>query len=349
LLNALLELDEAPEIRGLAVCIHPPVLGPLASRITCRHLPIPARAMYMIWNGLRFPAVETLLGGMDVYHATNYFLPPSRRARRILSIYDLAFLVQPEWSSPKIVGPFSRSVRRFAHEADLLLAASESTRNDIVKLLDVPEDKVRVIYGAANPSLKPVPRDEAQRVVAERFGIRDPYVLFAGTIEPRKNVLGLIRAFRALTKSLPHQLVLAGTVGWNAESTLSAIRDPGLAGKVVLTGFVSFDELSALYSAADVFVFPSFYEGFGLPVLEAMTCGCPVIASNASSLPEVGGDAAMYFDPSDVEGISDAIARVVSDADLRSSMIAAGHDQANRFSWRSCAEATLSAYRELAQ
>ena len=349
LLEALLALPDAPEIRGLATGIRPPSLESLASKVACTHLPVPARAMYLVWNALRFPPVENLIGSVDVYHATNYFLPPSRRGRRVLSIYDLAFLVRPQWSSPRIAGPFSRTIRRFAHEADLLLAASESTKRDIVNLLEVPEEKVRVTYGAPNASLRPVPRDEAQQRVADRFGIRDPFVLFAGTIEPRKNVLGLIRAFRALAKSLPHRLVLAGSIGWNAESTLAALQDPALRDTVTRAGFVSFDELSALYSAADVFVFPSFYEGFGLPVLEAMACGCPVVTSNASSLPEVGGDAAIYCDPADVTGLSDAIEHIVSDPDLRSRMIAAGHDRARRFTWRSCAEATLSAYREVAQ
>ncbi len=348
LLEALLNLPDAPAIKGLATGLGAPSLDALADRVTCRHVPIPTRAMYAMWNAFRFPAVESLIGSLDVYHATNYFLPPSRRGRRVLSIFDLAFLVRPEWCSPKVVGPFSKNIRRFAHDADLLLASSESTMHDIVNLLEVPEEKVRVTYGAANVSLQPVPRDEAQQCVAEWFGIRDPYLLFAGTIEPRKNVRGLIRAFRLLAKSLPHRLVLAGSIGWNSGNTLDEFGKPGLADKVTHTGFVTYDELSALYSAADVFVFPSFYEGFGLPVLEAMTCGCPVVASNVSCLPEVGGGAAVYCDPEDEEGISNAIEHVINDTELRSRMIAEGHDRARQFSWRSCAEATLSAYREIA-
>lgn len=348
LLEALLDLPDAPAVKGLATGLGAPSLDALANRVTCRHLPVPTRAMYAIWNAFRFPSVESLIGNLDLYHATNYYLPPSRRGRRVLSIYDLAFLVRPEWCSPKVVGPFSKNIRRFAHEADLLLASSESTKHDIVNLLEVPDEKVRVAYGAANVSLQPVPREEAKQCVAEGFGIRDPYLLFVGTIEPRKNVQGLIRAFRRVAKSLPHRLVLAGSIGWNAGNTPVEFGTPGIADKVTHTGFVTYDELSALYSAADVFVFPSFYEGFGLPVLEAMTCGCPVVTSNASCLPEVGGEAAVYCDPGDEEGLSIAIERVINDRELRASMIAAGYDRVQQFSWRSCAEATLSAYREIA-
>jgi len=348
LLKALLELPDAPEIHGLATCLHRPALNSLSSQASCKHVAIPTRAMYALWNATGLPAVESLVGNVDVYHATNYFLPPSRRARRVLSIHDLAFLVHPEWCSPKVSGPFSRRIHRFAQEADLILAMSKATKGDIVRRLDVAEAKVRVTYEAANASLQPVPGNEAMGQVAERFGIRGPYLLFAGTIEPRKNVFGLIQAFQRLAGSAPHQLVLAGAQGWNAKDTLSAMADPAVASRITRTGFVSTDDLAALYSAADAFVFPSFYEGFGLPVLEAMTCGCPVIASNTSSLPEVCGDAAVYCDPGDVESITGAIDRVLNDANLRARMIAAGHNRTQRFTWRSCAEATLAAYREAA-
>jgi glycosyltransferase involved in cell wall biosynthesis len=348
LLKALLDLEDAPEVHGLAAGLSHPRLGALTARASCRRLPIPTRAMYKIWNTFGLPTVESLIGPVEVFHATNYYLPPVKYAGRVLSIYDLAFLVNPEWCSPRIVGPFTKQIRRFAQEAALILAASEATKRDISNLLGVPEDKIRVTYGAPDSALEPVPREQAAATLASRYGIRSPYLLFVSTIEPRKNVLGLLDAFRSLARRCEHQLVLVGSRGWNAESTLAALHNPDIADRVNLLGFVPFDDLAALYSAADALVFPSHYEGFGLPVLEAMACGCPVITSNTSSLPEVGGDAAIYCDPNDTGALSNAIECVLGDPDRRSRMIATGHDQARRFSWRSCAETTLAAYREVA-
>jgi glycosyltransferase involved in cell wall biosynthesis len=348
LLGALLNLEDAPEVHGLAAGLSHPRLGALAARASCRHLPIPARAMYKIWDTFGRPTVESLIGPVDVFHATNYYLPPAKTAARVLSIYDLAFLVNPEWCSPKIVGPFTKQIRRFSQEATLILTSSKATKQDISNLLDVPEDKIRVSYGAANDALEPIPREQAAATLASRYGIRGPYLLFVSTIEPRKNVLGLLDAFRRVADRYEHQLVLVGSTGWNAESTMAALHNPDIAGRVTHLGFVPFDDLAALYSAADALVFPSHYEGFGLPVLEAMACGCPVITSNRSSLPEVGGDAAIYCDPNDTGALATAIECVLGDPDRRSRMITAGHDQARRFSWRSCAETTLAAYREVA-
>ncbi len=347
LLKALLELENPPQIHGLAAGLRSPQLDELRDRAQCRHLPLPARAMYQVWNTLRAPSVETLVGPVDVFHATNYYMPPVKRAAKVLSVYDLAFLINPEWCSPKIVGPFTRRIRHFAQDADRILASSESTKRDVVELLGVPDEKIRVTYGAAEETLAQLPREEAAARVADRFGIAQPYLLFVGTIEPRKNVEALAMAFKRIARDSNHQLVVAGSVGWNADAALAALNDPAIAARVTRLGYVPSDDLAALYSAADALVLPSHYEGFGLPVVEAMTCGCPVITSNVSSLPEAGGDAAVYCDPGDTDSLAQAIQRVLSDPDLRSRMIASGYEQARRFSWRNCAEATYRAYGEV--
>ncbi|HPO17020.1 MAG TPA: glycosyltransferase family 1 protein [Candidatus Hydrogenedentes bacterium] len=314
-----------------------------------RHVPAPTRALYACWSLLGRPNVDKLLGGVDVYHATNYFLPPVASARRVLSIYDLAFLKHPEWCSPKIVKPFSNNIRRFSRDADAIIVCSNATKHDVAELLEVPPEKITVAYGAVDEEFSPMPRQEAERRVAEKFGLPIPYLLFVSTLEPRKNIEGLLGAFAKIQGEVPHTLALAGALGWNMGDIEARIHSLGLESRVRRIGYVADRaDLPALYSAAEAFVFPSFYEGFGLPVLEAMTCGCPVIVSNQASLPEVAGDAARYVDPVDIDGIAQAMREVIQDSELRASMRKKGLFQSHLFSWKACAQATLGVYRRLA-
>jgi glycosyltransferase involved in cell wall biosynthesis len=313
------------------------------------HLPVPTRALYAMWTAINAPKVDALLGGVDIFHATNYFLPPTTKARRVLTVYDLAFLVAPELASPRIVGPFSRNIRRFARQADAIVTCSEATKRDVVGLLGVQPDAVVVAYGAADEGFTPGPRDDARQRVAETTGVTRPYFLFVSTLEPRKNVPGLLRAFAEAAKRLPHDLVLVGRPGWQMAAIEQAFQDAGLPDRVHRVGYVpNHGSLADLYRGAEAFVFPSFYEGFGLPVLEAMACGCPVITADNSSLPEVGGDAALYCGATDVAGLAAAMERVATDEALRGGMVARGLAQAKRFSWEASARTTLDVYRRLA-
>jgi len=315
-----------------------------------RKLGVPTRLLYKLWSITGRPRVDDLLGGVDVFHATNYFLPPVRRARRIATFYDLAFLRAPELCSPKIVGPFARGVPRFARAADAILTCSESSKRDIVELCDVAPEKVTVAYGAVGEDVEPVPREEAASLVKREYGVDGPFVLFVGTIEPRKNVAGLTRAFADVAKDLAtHTLVLAGGAGWCVDDIEGMAADLGIRERVCFTGYVKdARHRPALYSAADVFVLPSFYEGFGLPVLEAMTCGCPVITANNSSLPEVGGGAAVYVEAAEVDSITQALHEVLGDEGQRKSMAERGITQAQQFSWASSAKTVLDLYGRLA-
>lgn len=343
-------------VRELAVLTEPgTVIGFVAGArksveenlaVPYRRFPVPPRLLNSLWGRSGMPCVDTLLGGTDVYHAVNYVLPPLKRARGILSIHDLGFLREPGWSSPRTRAPFERTIRRDALRADAVIACSKSTREDIVSLLGVDPGRVEVVYDAADASFVPVERDRAARRVGEALGIATPYLLFVSTIETRKNVATLLSAF-ALA-DVPHRLVLAGAPGWGSESVTAQAVKLGLSDRVVFTGYLPDRSLfPSLYSAADAFVFPSWHEGFGLAMLEAMVCGCPVIASNTSSLPEVGGDAPVYVNPGDVDGLTRAMERVCGDEALRAAMGEKGIARAHMFSWRKCALETLDCYRRL--
>jgi glycosyltransferase involved in cell wall biosynthesis len=338
-------LNEGDRISGLSVGRSAPDYEALGFTLDSRHVPIPARVMYRIWGMLNWPSVDGLLGDVDVYHATNFFLPPVRNARRIVSIPDASFAVVPELCSPKIVGPFSASVARFAREADVVLTISEASKRDIVEQFGADGEKVRVTYPGPGVMLHQEQRDESQEKLEATFGIKGPFALFVSTLEPRKNIPGLVKAFDRVAEDLPHSLVLAGQLGWNTGPIVDAINSAQHTDRIHRLGFVQDNDLASLYAAADAFVFPSFYEGFGLPVLEAMRAGCPVITTNNSALPEVGGDAAAYVDAHDVEALAETMIRVLSDETEREAMADRGRAQAAQFTWRNCADATLAAYR----
>ncbi|MFP4500863.1 MAG: glycosyltransferase family 4 protein [Candidatus Hydrogenedentota bacterium] len=347
-LKHLMQVGEAHVWRGLASGMRSPVLDDLDGALPCHYLPIPTRLLYHAWSTLGAPRADMLVHGVDVFHATNYFLPPVRTARRVLTLYDLAFLKTPELVSPKIVGPFSKHVPRFAAQADHILTCSEASKGDIVRLLGVPEEKVSVAHGAVDKTLAPVPRSEAVARVIAHYGVEVPFVLFVGTLEPRKNIEGLLRAFARLADTVPHQLVLIGGRGWSLPPVAAMAAELGIAQRVTWLGYLpDHRDLPAFYSAADCFVLPSWYEGFGLPVIEAMACGCPVVTSPVASLPEVGGEAAHYADPASPEDIAAAVLGVLCDGILREQMRAAGRAQAAGFTWEGCARATLDVYQRL--
>ncbi len=325
-----------------------PALQELDGRLYYRYMPVPTRALYRAWLRWGRPRVDRLLGGVDVYHATNYFLPPVQAARRVVTIHDLAFLVSPELASPRIVGPYSKHMARFAGEADHILTYSEATKADVVEYLEVSPDKITVAPMAVDDGFALVPREEAARRVKETYGIDTPFLLFVSTLEPRKNVPTLLRAFAKITRYYPHRLVLIGSVGWNADDIFRTLDKLNLGDRVVRPGFVPHRELPIFYCAADAFVFPTLYEGFGLPLLEALTCGCPVVASDNSSVPEVTGDAALRSPAHDADAIAEDISRVLSNEALREEMVRRGLAHARRYSWKACARATYNVYRSLA-
>jgi len=344
----LLKLAPDEKFLGLHTGIRPPSLEALEGQLEYRWLSLPTRALYMAWNVFHAPKVDSLLDGVSVYHATNYFMPPVQSARRVVTVHDLAFYAVPELCSPKIVRPFRKAVRKVVQEADAILACSESTKHDLVNLLQTDPAKVTVALEAVDEKFSPMEPALARRVL-KRYGVEPPYLLFVSTLEPRKNVCTLLRAFAAIAKDIPHKLVLVGGVGWRAGTIFRTIDELGIADRIVRPGYVVYEELAAFYSLADAFVFPTLYEGFGLALLEAQTCGCPVVTSNVTSVPEVVGDAAVCVDPYDVDALAGGVRRVIDDEAFRFDLAERGQARARTFSWERCAATTLDVYRRLAE
>jgi alpha-1,3-rhamnosyl/mannosyltransferase len=292
------------------------------------------------------PPVERSLGAYDVYHATNYvFTHAVKRARRVVTIHDLTLVLFPEWHPRARVSSMASEIARSVEIADHILADSASTRDDIVKHFSIRSERISVVPLAADQSFKPLPAPEVQRVLSDWGLARDGYLLFMGTIEPRKNLLRLLQAVE-LAGNRTGPLVIAGADGWGSDEVASRIQALRRAGRLMYLGYVPDNARPALVNGARGFVYPSLYEGFGLPVLEAMACGVPVLASNVSSLPEVVGDAGLLVDPSDVDAIAQGMVRLWDDEALRRDLSARGLRRAAGFSWERTARQTLTAYRQ---
>ncbi|MGQ9500545.1 MAG: glycosyltransferase family 4 protein [Anaerolineae bacterium] len=285
---------------------------------------------------------------LDLLHSPDFIPPFRRNCKSVITVHDLAFLLYPHFltkEAARYYGQIDQAVRRTDH----IIAVSESTRRDTIKLLGVPEQKITVIYEAANPIYRPVDKEAARCHVAEIYGIQESYILFVSTIEPRKNLPGLLQAFRLLRDHYKRaeKLVLAGGRGWLSEEVFATIEQLGLSNHVYALGRVPSEHLLYLYNAAQMLVHPSFYEGFGLPPLEAMHCGTPTIVSNVSALPEVVGDAAILIDPHDIDGLAAAMWRLLTDEQLRACLIEKGFKRAQMFSPERTAQQTLEVYRRV--
>ncbi|MGZ4109427.1 MAG: glycosyltransferase family 4 protein [Actinomycetota bacterium] len=306
-------------------------------------LPSSIRTLYPGWNTIGRPALPSSLGSADVVHATSGIaVPPVRLGQRlVVTIHDLAFLRFPEHFPPRWRLLYRLGLRAALRRADAILVPSRSTGEDVLRHGPVDPGRVHVTPLALTLDIG---TDDVSPVLA-RLGIERPYVLFVGTLEPRKNVVSLVRAYRrAVAGGLEHSLVLAGASGWGADALERelALERPG---RIVRTGFLAAGDLDAVYRGASMFVYPSVYEGFGLPVVEAMARGVPTVTSNTSSLPEVVGDAAITVDPASVDAIADAIRTVATDESTSARLADAGRRRAASFTWDETARLTLDAYR----
>jgi glycosyltransferase involved in cell wall biosynthesis len=301
-----------------------------------------------IWHRARIPLpVEIFTGKINLYHATDFVLPPTYPATRtILTVHDLSFVRVPETASPRLKAYLDNVVPRSVNRADHILADSQATKDDLVELYATPAEKITVLLSGVDQRFQ---RTEPAGFLTTRTRYKighQPYIFSIGTVQPRKNYGRLIQALAQL-RAEGHDLILviAGGRGWLEDPIYETLRAYKMESFVHFIGFAAEEDLPALYSAAECVAFPSLYEGFGLPVLESMACGTPVITSNLSSLPEVAGDAALLVNPLEVDVITDAIRRVIEDSALRQTLVERGYERARQFTWEASARQLRQIYQ----
>jgi len=295
----------------------------------------------IMWEHLALPGLLREREA-DIYFSPDYFLPLRRLpCPAIVNVHDLAFITYPRTKNRRYGIYLRLMVPLSARRANAVIGVSDYTKEEIVRLLGVPREKVRRIYNGTDVDFG---KEGLEEEIAADFS---PYILYLGALEPRKNLVRLVEAFSMLKSesNLPHRLVLAGPRKFGDGGIRSAIKRLGLVRDVIVTGYVEGKKLMGLYRGASIFVLPSIYEGFGLPLLEAMACGVPVAASNATALPEVAGDAALYFNPMDVGEMASAMGRLIEDRDLRADLARKGYERLQLFSWERCARETMDLFR----
>ncbi len=307
-----------------------------------RPLYFPRRLLQNIWDAVEWPPIELFCGPIDLYHGLHFVLPPVRKARRVLTVHDLTYLKFPGYFSDHNLNErgYRRELPRSLSLADAVVAVSQQTRQDLIDIMNVPEAKVRVIYEGVDPQFFNPMAGKAAAAIRERYGLSGPYLVFlVGTPEPRKNLLNTVAAAGKAAPHLPLALI-------GPQKPLLTLLG-GSHRNIKFTGVVPDSHLPALLSGAEISLYPSLYEGFGLPVLESMACGVPVIASNQGALPEIAGDAAVLVEPQNVARIAAAILELLHNDAQRNRLKGAGRKRAAEFTWQKAAEATLTLYREL--
>jgi len=345
--HALAEIDHQNEYRLFAATgrEHSSTLPPFRLRT----IPLSDRELNIVWHRLRLPLpVELITGAVDIFHSPDFTLPPVWRARTVLTVHDLSFLRVPECFTDALRRYLERAVPRSVRRADHVIADSESTKRDLVELLGTPAGNVTVIHSGVEPRFQPITDQAALETVRQRYNLPERFILSVGTLQPRKNFTMLIEAFSRLKLGIGNwKLVIAGGKGWLYEDIFARVEDLGLQGEVLFPGFVADEDLPALYNLAEVLALPSLYEGFGLPPLEAMACGTPVVTSNTSSLPEIVGDAGLMVEPADVDKLAEAMGRLLEDGDLHREMVQRGLARAREFTWERAARQLLAVYERV--
>ncbi len=299
----------------------------------------------LVWLGqLAHLGFDPLVPDAGLFHATEHLLLSLHSVPTILTVHDLIFRNLPAHHKPLNRWYLNLTMPLYCRRATHIIAVSECTRRDMVAAYNLPREKITVVHEAAAPRFRPQSPDTVVAVRA-RYHLPDRYLLFVGTIEPRKNLTRLLSGFEAIhADGLTDGLVIVGKRGWLYDDFFSRLEQSPARAAVILPGYVPDEDLPAIYAGAQALILPSLYEGFGLPVLEAMACGTPVTCSDTSSLPEIAGDAALHFDPDSVESLTDALRLLLSDTDLRAALRQRGFEQAVKFSWDQVAAETGAVY-----
>ncbi len=319
-----------------------PIPSNLAGGVQVRVIPFPR-----LWTHLRL-AWEINRHPPDVLFIPSHVMPLFCPVPAVVTVHDLGYLHYPQAHRPFDRRYLDVTTRRHAHWAAHMIADSLATQADLIRYYRADPERITVVYPGRDESLGRIEDPGAVAAAKARYGIGGDYLLYLGTLQPRKNLVRLVEAFARLQSSGSRvQLVLAGPRGWLYDELFSRVAETGLAGRVILPGYVADEDKAPLLSGALALVYPSLYEGFGLPVLEAMACGTPVLASNVSSLPEVTGDAALLVDPLDVDAMTAGMARLVTDHGLRRSLVEKGYVQVGKFSWTRAANQVLEVFESI--
>lgn len=322
---------------------------PSGPNFTAKEIPIRERYLTLLWHRLRIPVpADRLVGPIDIFHAPDFVLPPIKDAVAILTVHDLAFLIHPECADERLRRFLELAVPRSIARADYILADSENTKSDVVCLMDADPDRVFVVPGAVDPIFVPAAQASIDATRA-KYQLDQPYILGLGTIEPRKNWPRLIEAYARFRTStgLPHQLVIAGGNGWLTEETFASASRSPYREDIRFTGRIPDETLVPLMTGAEVFAYPSLYEGFGLPPLEAMACGTPVVCSNTSSLPECAEGAALLVPPTEPDAIAAALEQVCTDDGLKQDLKRRGAERAAEYGWIGSATRLVEIYERV--
>lgn len=314
--NFAAELSKLPDLE--TVFFYSSLRKPYGGNLPhVKSFPIPPTVLEILFNKVRAIPIENFLGPVDIFHSSDW-LQPRAKVKKVTTYHDVVPLKYPQWSNPKIVKVHKRRLELVEKEIDMVVAVSEATKKDLLEITNIPEEKIRVVYEGVDEKFKPRDKEEVDEF-RKKYYLPEEFVLAIGGIGERRNLERVKQAAQE------YNLVISG-------QTIPYLPD---------------GEMPLLYNSAALLLYPSFYEGFGLPILEAMACGTPVITSNVSSMPEVGGDAAEYVNPEDEKGIAGKVKEVMEKNGKKEEMIKKGLQQAKKFSWHKCAAETVKVYREV--
>lgn len=302
------------------------------------------------WESVKLPNLS-IDRDLDIYHVpqNGIGLPHEKLCPYVITLHDAIPLKMPETVSDSYLRLFHEEMPKIIPLCDGIITVSEHSKKDIVEAFNIPEDKVFVTYLASEPIYKQINKELSKLVIKKYYGIEGKLILYIGGFSPRKNILGIIKAFSKLNAKFNNQykLVIAGKKGISYNIYKKHVENLNLEDKVLFPGYIEMQHIPYLYNASELFIYPSFYEGFGLPPIEAMACGIPVIASNTTSIPEILKDSCLYVDPYDIDDIYSKMYDVLTSKDLRNILIQNGFDRVSRLSWKETALSTLAAYRKI--
>lgn len=309
----------------------------------------PERRLYRIlWENFFMPFVLKSRG-IDLYHSPGYVLPLFSFVPSVVTVYDIIALRFPQWCKKSNVIYYKRFLPYAVRRAKRVIAISGTIKEELIRYLRVPGEKVSVIYPGIDSSFRPIEDTEILSRVRSRYNLPKRFILFVGNLEPKKNLKGLLGAFCKVKtcRDVEHKLVITGKKGWKYTDVFKAVEDNGLTDDVIFTGYCRQEDLPALYSMANLFVFPSLYEGFGIPPLEAMACSTPVLASDRGALPETTGGSALLVNPENIDDMARGMISLLFDEDMRRSYVLKGKKWAEQFTWERTAKETLKVYEEV--